>query len=98
LGELSEGPLQLVSEERGRVRPISTHHASIFLACCCARLPIRSFARGPHLRDEIEAVHGVATLEVLDALVDGGKQSGALLGVEVVADGSGRTAPEATLR
>jgi len=65
----------------------STHHLSIFSACCCALLPIRSFTSGSYLGDEVEAVHVVTPLEVFNAFVDGLKQSSPLLWFEIIING-----------
>src|SRR3990172_376354 len=62
----------------------SSHHCSILLAWRWACLPTRSFRARSKLGDELEAVHVIAALDVLDALFDRLKKAGALLGLEVV--------------
>jgi hypothetical protein len=61
-------------------------------ACLWACLPIRSFTPGSQLRDELEPVHVVAALEVLDPLFDRLDEPSALPWVEIFVLG-GRSMP-----
>ena len=48
-------------------------------------MPISIFTPLPQSSDELESIHGVAVLEVLDARFDGAVQGGPLFVIEVVA-------------
>ena len=50
-----------------------------------ARLPISILTARSQPRDEVEGIHGVALLEVLEAFLDRAVESGSLLVVEIAA-------------
>jgi hypothetical protein len=95
LADVAEGLLQLinVNEERRRVHSILDPPRFDLVGLLLSALATRSFTFRSHLRDELEAVHVIATLEVLDALVDRGEQPSPLVGVEVVIDGRPQARP-----